>query len=68
MRLNTTTSALTETNILYTNRHTDGRTEKLIPEYPRKHLGISIAICYLLNRLPYKAQYITVFADIVDKV
>ena len=34
MRLNTPTSALTETSILYTDRHMDTLTDKLIPLYP----------------------------------
>ena len=34
--VNTLASALTETSILYTDRHMDGRTDRVIPVYPQK--------------------------------
>ena len=34
MWLNTPASALTETSILYTYGHMDGRTDRVIPVYP----------------------------------
>ena len=36
MRLNTPSSALTETSILYTDGHMNRQTDMLFPVYPRK--------------------------------